>query len=155
MLEALAQTPLSDLPHRDAVRLDGAATVAQAVAALAAANRGAVLVEDPAGRLVGIFTEHDVARLVVSEPDGWSELPLRAVMRDRPTTVAASATVADALRTMQAARRRHVPLLDSHGHAVGVVSVRDLLAFFAGHFPEAFLNLPPSPGAEARQLWGG
>jgi CBS domain-containing protein len=50
---------------------------------------------------------------------------------------------------------RHVPLVDSDGRPVGILSVKDIVDYLAEHFPREVLNIPPEPGKQPRIPEGG
>ena len=59
----------------------------------------------------------------------------------------ADAKLAWVLNMMSVGGFRHVPLVNTQGHPVGVVSVRDVVEFLVQSFPNEILNLPPDFGA--------
>jgi CBS domain-containing protein len=59
------------------------------------------------------------------------------------------------LRRLNHGKRRHLPVTDPNGKILGIISIRDLLAHVAEHFPDDFVNLPPDPDHEASGEWGG
>ena len=87
-------------------------------------DTGAVAVTEN-GRLVGIVTERDIAFRLVAVGGDPRETPLRAIMTDRPDTLAGDADVREALDVMQANGYRHVPVTEQ-GRVIGIISVRDL-----------------------------
>lgn len=102
---------------------------------------GAALVTGPDGRLAGIFTERDLLHLVASGED-VRDRPVADVMTRTVTMAPPDADVLWAADTMRRNRVRHLPVGED-GHAVGIVSIRDLYAA-----AEAVLRLDPR-GAEA------
>ncbi|MCW5777072.1 MAG: CBS domain-containing protein, partial [Phycisphaeraceae bacterium] len=88
---------------------------------------GALVVTDPANRMVGIVTERDVMRRLVATskpPDSTSvgEIMTRAVLSCTPQS-----TLDEVRRTMRERRIRHVPVLED-GRPTGMVSIGDLNA---------------------------
>lgn len=85
---------------------------------------GAVLVTDSKGRLIGIFTGRDavLAMSLAREP---AETQLKDVMTKNPVTLSPGRTAIDALRLMQDGGFRHVPVVETDGRVVGVVSRGD------------------------------
>ena len=156
MLEEIAATPLGDLSMREPVRVQGDATLIDVVTAMRERRRGAAIVEDGDGRLVGIFTERDLMLRVDHGTTDWHKAPVRDVMTEKPASMSATETLANALNRMKAGSFRHMPVIDDKGVAIGIASVRDILRHIVEHFPEEFINLPPDPEHEApRKPWGG
>src|ERR1700691_5381456 len=72
------------------VTIGQTATIGHAIELMAAANVGAVLVVDEGGRLLGIFSERDLLKRVVSLPEGYRNLPIAQFMTARPECVKTS-----------------------------------------------------------------
>jgi arabinose-5-phosphate isomerase len=87
---------------------------------------GAVVLTDAAGRLTGLFTDSDLARLFEQRRDGALDRPIREVMTARPLTVSTGTRVADAAELMRRHRISELPVTDSDGNAVGVLDITDL-----------------------------
>ena len=88
---------------------------------------GATSVVDGRGKLVGIFTDGDLRRLVErGEIDFLA--PVAKVMCRNPRTVRPEALVLDAARVLRQARVDQVPVVDAEGRPVGLLDVQDLLA---------------------------
>jgi len=86
-------------------------------------NVASVLVmEGPA--LLGIFTERDMVQRVVAEGCDPEETRLGQVMTPNPDTISADQKAIEALRLMDDAGYRHLPVVRD-GEVVGVVSRRD------------------------------
>ena len=147
-MRALTVARVADLPPRPFATVDVDASISKVVETMTSKGRGAVLVEDD-GALVGIFTERDlVTRIDHADPRGL-EVAIRAVMTPHPTVIRMPDSLAEALRLLVQGRRRHLPIVDDRGKAVGLFSIRDLLAYVAGRFPDDMMNLPPNPDHES------
>jgi arabinose-5-phosphate isomerase len=88
---------------------------------------GATNVVDRDGRLVGIFTDGDLRRLVEKGQTNF-DAPLLEVMGKRPRFVSPEMLVLEAARLMREARVDQLPVVDAEGRAVGLLDVQDLLA---------------------------
>jgi CBS-domain-containing membrane protein len=98
----------------------------------------AMPVVDSSGRLVGVLSEADVVRDVV-HPDVRSSLRLQddwpvaqprvvaEVMTRHPVTVHADTDLAHAVDIMTSTTVKSLPVVDDHGHVVGVVSRADVV----------------------------
>ena len=84
---------------------------------------GAVLVTNPNGELVGIFTARDAVRLL-AEGKNPSSTHLQQVMTQEPHCLPPRHKAIDALRLMRDGGFRHVPVVHE-GLAIGIVSSGD------------------------------
>jgi CBS domain-containing protein len=121
----------------------GAATVQEAIAAMLASRRAAVVIVDDGGRLVGIFTERDVLTRVVGQGRDPRATRLADVMTADPEALRPQDRVCYAINRMHSAGYRTVPLVDADHRPIGVVTVNDVVRWLAEIFPEVVLNLPP------------
>lgn len=78
------------------------------------------------GKLAGIFTERDGLFRVLADGLNPDTTSLAAVMTTGVATIAADASLLDALRMMHEGGYRHVPVMDG-GVPLGIVSIRDAL----------------------------
>ena len=104
------------------LRLD--VTVTEAAAHMRERGVGAVLVVDNDDRLVGIFTGRDAVCRVLAEGKAPGKTDLKQVMIANPDTIPSRNPAIDALRLMQDAHYRHLPIVDD-GEVVGIVSCGD------------------------------
>ncbi|MBM3522811.1 MAG: CBS domain-containing protein [Alphaproteobacteria bacterium] len=77
------------------------------------------------GRLVGIFTERDLALKVIARDLNPSTTSVDAVMSRDPDTLEPGDTAHHALTLMRERGYRHLPVVHD-GKVIGMVSVRDL-----------------------------
>jgi CBS domain-containing protein len=155
MLKEIAATPVTEIDIREPVRVTPDTTLIDVVTRLREKRRGAAIVEEN-GKVVGIFTERDLMlRVDHSTGQGWHKQPVRDVMTKNVVMVSARDSIATAVQKMKSGEFRHLPVDMGPGKPVGLVSIRDILAYIAEHYPAEFLNLPPDPEHEARRRWGG
>lgn len=147
-MRMLALTTVGDLATRPHARVEVDAAMWKVVAEMNAHGRGAVVVED-GGALVGIFTERDLLHRIDHEDVLWSHVVVGDVMTPYPMVVRRNDSLAEAMRRLVQGRRRHLPIVDEHGRAIGMLSIRDILSFVASRFPEDLVNLPPGPDHES------
>jgi len=102
------------------------ATVAEACAAMHARRVGAVLVVDKNNKLLGIFTGRDAVRCLAEGCDS-SGTALRKAMTRAPVTLAPHQSAMEALRLLNDAGFRHLPVCED-GRVVGIISRYDLRA---------------------------
>ncbi len=89
-------------------------------------NIGSVLVLNPDGNLVGIFSERDYARKVVLRGKRSAETHIHEVMSVRPTTVDPDTPIETCIQIMTESRMRHLPVMEE-GRLMGLVSIGDLV----------------------------
>jgi len=147
-MQALAVARVADLSPRPHARVAIDDAMWKVVAEMAAKGRGAVLVEE-AGALVGIFTERDLLNRVDYGDALWSHLVVGDVMTPHPMVIRPDDSLSEALRRLTVGHRRHLPVVDDHGHVLGLISIRDILSYIAERFPEDMMNLPPHPDHES------
>ena len=100
------------------------ATMRQAVVSLAH-DRGLAIVIDQ-GRLAGVLTPGDLARLAERDP-GFLDLAVGAIMTRQPRTAAPDELAAAAVGTMERHGVIALPVVDQVGAVVGAVHLHDLM----------------------------
>lgn len=101
---------------------------ATAAARLIASRRiGTVPVQDRAGRVVGLVSEHDIVRIVASRAQGLRGLAVEEVMQRDSVAVSRGASAETALEMMQRRDLRHLPVTCEDGRLVGLLGFGDLV----------------------------
>ena len=121
-------TKLTDLLGRKkrVVSVPPGVTVREAAKAMAEENVGAAVILD-GEKLVGLFTERDVLKRVLLQDLDVDAVPVTDVMTREIVCAEDSQNVADARWLMTRHHIRHLPVLNSRGDLVGVLSIRDLV----------------------------
>jgi arabinose-5-phosphate isomerase len=88
---------------------------------------GAVMLTDAAGRLSGLFTDSDLARLFEQRRDAALDRPIREVMTPQPITVAVGTRVADAVEILGRRKISELPVVDADSRPVGLIDITDLI----------------------------
>ena len=123
----------------DVIRIDGGATVFEAVKAMVEANVGALLIteapanesgegESGSGEITGIFTERDYLRRIAVEGSRSRDTIVSDVMSSPVLVVTPETTVEQAMALMTDRRIRHAPVVDGSA-LVGMISIGDLVKF--------------------------
>ena len=121
----VAMRHMSDLVrNQDPLTLLPTATVGDAARRMRERNVGAVLVTDGDRRLLGIFTGRDAVNRVLAEGKSAADTALADVMTPNPEYLTPGHSAVDALRLMQDARCRHLPIV-AGGVVIGIVSRGD------------------------------
>jgi CBS domain-containing protein len=141
--DALLSDEVRLLAPSEPIRLLPDASVAEAVTRMVDSHRAGVVIVDPAGRLIGIFTERDLLTRVVRQGRDLARTRLAEVMTANPEALTPDDRICFAINRMHSAGYRTVPLVDANHHPIGVVTVNDVVGWLARVFPEAILNLRP------------
>jgi arabinose-5-phosphate isomerase len=88
---------------------------------------GAIMLVDANGRLAGLFTDSDLARLFEGHADAAFDRPVEDVMTRSPVVVTAGARVADAVELLKARKISELPVVDADGRPVGLLDITDLI----------------------------
>ena len=82
---------------------------------------------DSEGRLRGLFTDSDLARLFEQRRDGALDDPIREVMTPEPITVPPGTRVIDAVEIMSRRKISELPVVDAEGRPAGLLDITDLI----------------------------
>lgn len=88
---------------------------------------GAIMLTDKQGRLAGIFTDSDLARLFERHRDSALDDPIRDVMTLDPSTVTLGSMMRDAVRIMADRKISELPVVDADGRPVGLIDITDVV----------------------------
>ena len=91
------------------------------------ADVGAAVVLDASGDLAGVITERDLMRCVSDATDPATPVDQR--MTQHVLTAAPDTNIAEAMALMVDGHFRHLPVVNDAGHVIGIVSMRDLMAY--------------------------
>jgi arabinose-5-phosphate isomerase len=134
----------------DELRLAPAAATVRDVFARArrrGRRTGAVMLTDADGRLSGLFTDSDLARLFEQRRDAALDRPIAEVMTAQPLTVPLGTRVADAVDVLRRAKISELPVVDADGRPVGLLDVTDVLGLLPA---ETDSEEEPGPRTEKR-----
>ena len=88
---------------------------------------GAVMLTGHDGRLTGLFTDSDLARLLERDHLAALDEPIAGHMTRAPLTLHDGARIADALELFADRHISEIPVLDEAGRPVGLVDVTDVM----------------------------
>jgi len=91
---------------------------------------GAILLTQQDGRLSGIFTDSDLARLFEQRNEHFFDTPIREVMTRTPTSVVLGTRMLTAIDIMGEKRISELPVTDSDGFPLGMIDITDIVATF-------------------------
>jgi arabinose-5-phosphate isomerase len=93
---------------------------------MSAKGLGASAIADANQKVMGIFTDGDLRRLIETGTD-MRQLTAQQVMHANPRTVRASALAAEAAELMELYRITSVLVVDEHGTLCGAINTNDLM----------------------------
>jgi arabinose-5-phosphate isomerase len=88
---------------------------------------GAIMLVDGGGRLAGLFTDSDLARLFESRRDGALDAPIAVVMTKSPVVIAPDARLGEAIEVLKSRKISELPVVDADGRPVGMLDITDLI----------------------------
>jgi arabinose-5-phosphate isomerase len=88
---------------------------------------GMTTVVDSDGKLLGLFTDGDLRRLLDHGEVAIKQLSVEEVMLSHFTTIEAGRLAAEALRVMDEKRINALPVVDADGNLIGAINMHDLL----------------------------
>ncbi|WP_010586960.1 KpsF/GutQ family sugar-phosphate isomerase [Schlesneria paludicola] len=88
---------------------------------------GAVILIDDEGRLAGLFTDSDLARLLEQRRDDQIDRPISEVMTQQPLTVGPHAILEEALQVLGAKHVSELPVIDDERRPLGMVDITDVV----------------------------
>jgi arabinose-5-phosphate isomerase len=93
---------------------------------------GAVMLVDGDGRLRGLFTDSDLARLIEDRRDAALDRPIAEVMTANPITLPSGRRVAEAIDVLRRHKISELPVVDGDGRPVGLLDITDVIGVAAG-----------------------
>ena len=99
-------------------------------------NVGTLLVIDEQKCPIGILTDRDLAVRVVGKGLDPNTTTVESVMSPTPDSVSESTPIETALAAMRARSHRRLPVVDSEGKLVGLVSLDDILDLLSEEFQD-------------------
>ncbi|MBN9025370.1 MULTISPECIES: CBS domain-containing protein [Kaistia] len=110
---------------RDVVTVSADLSISDVVHLLANRRIGAVVVTDPANRIVGIVSERDVVR-ALARGVGSIDGAVSSIMTAKVVTCTDRDTINEVMARMTEGRFRHLPVVDA-GQLAGIVSIGDVV----------------------------
>ncbi len=102
---------------------------------------GAVMLVDDDGRLAGLFTDSDLARLLETRDDMALDQPIASRMTVNPATTAAGSLLQEAMAIISRLRISELPVIDEDCRPIGLLDITDLVALTDSYDKPATLPL--------------
>ena len=101
---------------------------------------GAVMLTAADGKLVGLFTDSDLARLFEQHRDAAFDRPIREVMTPRPLMAPVGTRLTDAVDILRNRKISELPIVDAVGQPVGLIDITDLIGLVSREEAESYLR---------------
>jgi len=102
------------------------ATIREALLVMTRAKSGSVCVVGKTGKLVGVFTDGDLRRLMAKSGDAVLNQSLSKVMTTKPTTLRDSALAVEALKVFHTRKIDDLIVINAKREPVGLIDSQDL-----------------------------
>ena len=87
---------------------------------------GCLPVVDDAGHVIGVVTDRDICMAAYTRGQRLEDIPVAVAMASEVLTCSPEATLVEAEEVMRSGQVRRLPVIDSDGSLVGIVSLNDL-----------------------------
>jgi CBS domain-containing protein len=111
----------------DVLKIEGSATVFEALEKLVEKNVGSILVTD-GGEVVGIMTERDYLRKIAIKGRTSYDTKVNEIMTSPLVYVTPETTVEETMAIMTDRRIRHLPVVENDD-VVGILSIGDVVKY--------------------------
>jgi arabinose-5-phosphate isomerase len=88
---------------------------------------GAIMITGADGRLAGIFTDSDLARLLEANRDAAIDGPLSQIMTPNPATIELGQPLSLACELLAQRKISELPVVDAAGKPIGLIDITDVL----------------------------
>lgn len=112
-------------PRGAFAELSDAATCHECLQRMTNPNSGCIALTDSEGRLTGVFTDGDIRRLVLSDPDSLSK-SVSTFMTRNPIAITSGSLAAEALRIFETRKIDDLIVVDAANAPIGVIDGQDL-----------------------------
>ena len=139
---SLKNDPIRRLDLSYYVEVQKGDEIHQVIEKMQASQRKCALVMSD-GKLVGIFTAHDIRDLVGDARALRSKI--EAVMSRDPETIDGDTSILEAIEILNDHPYRYVPVVNAENRVIGTLTHYAVLKYMSDFFPEEIYNLPPEP----------
>lgn len=92
---------------------------------------GAIMMLGTGGRLTGIFTDSDLARLLERRGESLLDRPISQVMTKKFATITTGAKLKDAIQLMAEKKFSELPVLDEEMRPIGMIDITDIMGLYS------------------------
>jgi arabinose-5-phosphate isomerase len=108
---------------------------------------GAIMLVSPEGKLTGIFTDSDLARLFENRRDHELDSPIGRVMTANPLTAQLGSRMTEAVTLMARRKISELPVVDAEGKPAGLIDVTDVVGILPSPTPAEDAEPAKSPAS--------
>ena len=94
---------------------------------------GAVMLVDENGRLVGLFTDSDLARILERRQEASLDQPISRVMNRRFSAIQSQARLTDALAILAQRKISELPVVSDDDRPLGLIDITDVVSWLDSH----------------------
>ena len=116
-----------DIMTREVVSCRADADIGAAARLMLQGGFGTLPVVDAHGKVTGIITDRDIAMAAATRQRNATHIAVHEAMSPRVRGCSAHDDIGAALKQMEEARVRRLPVLDSTGHLTGILSIDDII----------------------------
>jgi len=116
-----------DIMTREVVSCQKDTDIGTAARLMLKGRFGTLPVIDTHGRLAGMITDRDIAMAAATRQRNAAHIPVHEAMSPHVRSCFADDDIGEALKQMEEARVRRLPVLDATGHLTGIVSIDDIV----------------------------
>jgi CBS domain-containing protein len=116
-----------DVMTRDVVSCQTCADIGTAARLMLEGRFGALPVVDRHGKVAGIITDRDIALAAATRERNASHIGVHEAMSPHVHACSPQDEIGAALKRMEEARVRRLPVLDASGHLAGILSIDDIV----------------------------
>ncbi len=125
---------VKEIIKREPVSVSPSMSIKDVVKLMNKENIGSIIITDPEGRVLGIFTERDLVRIIAEGVDLSNNIG--SVMTRNPIVIYEEDLISKAVTIMAEKRIRHLPVVDRRGILRGVITARDIADTFKKYLDE-------------------
>ena len=111
---------------------------------------GATMLIDETGKLSGLFTDSDLARLFERRREGELDRPIVQVMTVDPVTAPHGSMMADAMAVMARRKISELPVIDDRGNPLGLIDITDIVHLWPGDSSDNVSDIKALSAARCR-----
>ena len=120
-------TILAQKPHAEVATVRPGVLIGSAIDTLRKHRIGALVVSTGGGKIDGIISQRDIVRAIAEGGADVLQQPVADSMTSSVETCFGSETALEVLARMTDGRFRHMPVTDSAGRMIGILSIGDVV----------------------------